>query len=159
LSVVALGACNTEPKTCDKVAGLYQPLYTYVDGGCGNIVNPNMVPFDGGLHGVNTIMQNLANTLVTTDIVMKGCTVHMTQKVQNREGGYLQSQIDGERIQIQDQNRLSGRVAVSMYDATGAPMCNGTYDAMFTKNGSTVGSAANGIGSAANDVGAAGHGP
>jgi hypothetical protein len=159
LTAVTLGACNTEPKTCDKVAGLYQPLYTWVDGSCGNIVNPNMVPFDGGLHGVNTIMQNLANILVTTDIVMKGCTVHMTQKVQNREGGFLQSQIDGASIRIQNQDQLTGRVAVVQYDATGTPMCSGNYDAMFTKNGSTVGSAANGIGSAANDVGAAGHGP
>src|SRR3954468_23005955 len=95
-TLVTLGGCNTEPQTCDKVAADYQPLYTPVSTNCGPITNPFMVRFDGGLHGVNTIMQNLANALVTTEIVMKGCTVHMTQKVQDREGGSLMSVIEGQ---------------------------------------------------------------
>ena len=149
LTVVALSACNTEPQTCDKVAADYQALYTPVDGSCGPIANPYMVRFDGGLKGVNTIMQNLANVLLTTDIVMKGCTVHMTQKVSNREGGILLSEIDGQSISLKDQDRLTGRVSIAQYDmATGALLCNGNYDAAFTRNSVTDMSAAGAVGAA-----------
>jgi hypothetical protein len=148
LAAAALAGCNTEAKNCEKVAGLYQPLYTPVDGNCGALTQVNMVPFDGGLHGVNTIMQNLANALVTTDIVMKGCTIHMTQTVHAAEGGLIQSEIDGLSIRIESQDRLTGRVAVTKYDQFGMPACAGNYDAAFTKPMVTTGGAVAGIGSA-----------
>src|SRR4051812_46972150 len=103
-AVFALVGCSADVKSCNQVAGFYQPLYTPVDGNCGPITNPNMVNFDGGNHGVNTNIQKLPNAWVTTEIVVKGCSVHMKQSITAPSGPMqaqtLQSQIDGETIKI-----------------------------------------------------------
>lgn len=118
--------------SCPAVQGIFNPVYTRLDGSCGAIDRPNPVPFDGGLHGVNTIIQRLAGASITTDIVLKGCNLHMTQKVADATG-ILQSQIDAPELSIESATRVTGRASVTQYDAAGALMCQGNYDAVFSK--------------------------
>jgi hypothetical protein len=141
MSLAAVGGCNTVPQNCAKIDDIYLPAYTPVDGTCGTLTDVNRVKFDGGLHGVNTLMDYLGNAIVTTDIVMKGCTVHMTQKVQTAETHVLESQIDGESIRIESKDHLTGMVSVEKYDANGTLLCSGNYSASFTLPMMTTGGA------------------
>jgi hypothetical protein len=140
IAVHAVAGCSTPPVNCAAVSGSYQALYTPVGGNCGPVQNPHRVPFDGGKSGVQTTVQMFANANVVTEIVMMGCTARMTQIVQAQ--GTVQSRIDGSPIDIEDESELTGKVTLTRYDGTGAVMCQGTYDAAFTKNVSTVASAA-----------------
>jgi hypothetical protein len=140
IAVLALAGCSTPPVNCGAVSGNYQALYTPVGGNCGPFQNPHRVPFDGGPSGVKTTVQMLANADVVTEIVMMGCTARMTQIVQAQ--GSVQSRIDGAPIDIEDADELTGKVTLTRYDGMGGVMCQGTYDAAFTKNASTIAAAA-----------------
>lgn len=136
-----LAGCGTEDASCPEVAGKYEPLYIPLSGTCGSIDRPYRVPFDGGENGVNTIMERHVNMSITTEIVHKGCSVRMTQTVTDKDGR-VASQIDGETIAIETQNELNGQVIMTVYDDVGAVSCVGTYDALFTKNTTIIGAAA-----------------
>ena len=140
VAVLAATGCSTPPANCGAVSGSYQALYTPLGGNCGPVQNPHRVPFDGGQNGVQTTIQMFANGDVVTEIVMMGCTARMTQIVE--EPGGASSRIDGSPIDIEDANQLTGQVTLARYDGMGTLMCQGTYDATFTKNASTVASAA-----------------
>ena len=137
--VLMLAACGAEETKCATVGGFYEPLYTPLMGTCGPIQNPNRVPFDGGLRGVNMNIQTFPNARVTTEIVMKGCSLRMTQIVD--VDGAVQSKIDGETIQIESADELTGTVTMTRWD-NGQVACWGMYDARFTKNSVTIGGAA-----------------
>jgi hypothetical protein len=134
-----LASCGAEPVKCARVGGFYEPLYTPVQGTCGPIANPYKVPFDGGISGVNMDIRMFSNARVTTEIVMKGCSLRMTQTVD--VNGAVQSKIDGETINIHNAEELTGTVTMTRWD-NGQVACSGTYDARFTKNSVTIGGAA-----------------
>jgi hypothetical protein len=134
-----LASCGAEEIKCSQVGGFYEPLYTPVQGTCGPIANPYRVPFDGGQGGVNTDIRMFSNARVTTEIVMKGCSLRMTQTVDVM--GTVQSKIDGETINIQNADELTGMVTMTRWD-NGVVACSGVYNARFTKNSVTIGGAA-----------------
>ena len=129
------------PPSCPVVQGIFEPVYTLVSGNCGAIENPRAVQFDGGRHGVNRIVERGANaSMITTDIVLKGCVVHMTQEVADAMGA-RQLRIDGPELSIESANRISGSIEFVRYDASAQPACTGMYDATFSKNALSVGDA------------------
>jgi hypothetical protein len=138
--VVLVGGCAAESATCPPVGGDYQPLYTPLSGNCGQLANIFPVPFNGGTGGNNVDVKNLPNAKVSTEIVMKGCTVRMTQIVE--KGNLVASKIDGDKISVRSENELTGMVSVTQFDDLGQAACYGTYDAQFTKNPMLVGGAA-----------------
>jgi len=134
-------ACGGKVSNCPAVQGNYLPEYRPLSGSCGPIANPFAVPIDGGRKGVNMIITNLPNGRVSTDIVMKGCSMRMTQTVQNA-GGQPASVLDGDPIYIQNENELDGTVSFMQFDTmTGGVACTGMYEARFTKQSSPVGGA------------------
>ncbi|MDH5676424.1 MAG: hypothetical protein OEZ06_30170 [Myxococcales bacterium] len=140
LSVLIPAACATEVENCPSIGGNFQPLYIHLNGSCGPIAKPFAVPFDGGISGVNTIIQRRVNGNITTEIVLKGCTVSMTQTVSGDEGG-IDSIIDGKTLDIVADDEVAGQVAMTMYDDEGAIACESIYDARFTKDTAVVGGA------------------
>ena len=134
-------ACGTDTASCPTIGGTFEPLYIPLSGSCGTIESPNRVPFDGGRAGVNTSIERRVNSNITTEIVMKGCSVRMTQTVTDKEGR-VASQIDGQTIEIMNQNELAGQVIMTVFDDVGGITCIGTYDASFTKNTTIIGGAA-----------------
>jgi hypothetical protein len=139
--VAMSNGCGAEETKCPTVGGHYMPLYTALQGNCGPIANPNRVPFDGGRRGNAIQIENLPNGQVTTEIVMKGCSLRMTQEFANQ--GVTLSRIDGDPIYIESENELSGTVSMMRFDPlNGQITCQGLYDARFTKNLTTIGGAA-----------------
>lgn len=136
-----VAGCTADTGSCPKVEGDFAPLYSYKTGNCGMISNAWPVPFEGGPSGNNTTMRSLGNAKVTTDIVMKGCTVRMNQIIDPGPGAGM-SEIAGD-VTIHNENQLEGVVSVTVFDPTGQPACSGTYDAEFTKPAPTAGGAAN----------------
>ena len=140
-SMVGLGyGCGAEETKCPTIGGNYQALYTPLQGNCGPIANPNRVPFEMGRRGNIIKIETLPNGQVTTEIVMKGCSLRMTQEFAN--GGAVLSRIDGDPIYIESENELTGTVNLMRFDGAGQITCSGVYDARFTKNLTTIGGAA-----------------
>lgn len=132
-----LVGCAAEAGTCPRVAGYYQPLYTPVSTTCAAVpVFP--VPFEGPN---NTKTDYLGNAQVSTEVVMKGCTVRMYQTVASR-AGTVSLQIQGETLSIKSESELDGLVTVKQFDTMGQPACGGTYNAQFSKGTVTSGGAA-----------------
>jgi hypothetical protein len=73
---------------------------------------------------------------VTTDIILRGCSVHMTQKIQVPEGP-VKMQIDGQTIAISDDEKLTGLVDVVQYTPDGSVFCQGQYNGTFSKYAQT----------------------
>jgi hypothetical protein len=135
--VLALSGCGVETQQCNAVKGTYQPLYTFVQGTCGPITMPNYVPVETGYKGAPKMTtMNFLNNSVTTEIVMKGCSMRVTQSV--TENGSVRSKLNGDEINIENENELAGMVTLIRFDEAGNAMCSGVYDARFTKNVSTV---------------------
>ncbi|MFI5308190.1 MAG: hypothetical protein ACHQ53_12595 [Polyangiales bacterium] len=145
VTMVAFGmagaGCGGKIPNCPAVEGTYLPEYRPLSGSCGPISNPFAVPIDGGHKGVNMIITNLPNGRVSTDIVMKGCSMRVTQTVQDA-AGQPASTLDGDPIYVQNENELSGTVSFMQFDpTTGSVACSGMYEARFTKQSSPVGGA------------------
>jgi hypothetical protein len=138
---LASAGCSSQNVNCPEVGGVYMPLYTPISGTCGPISNPFPVPLNGGRKGVNMTIQGLPNGMVSTDVVMKGCTLRMTQTVQDASG-HPASQLDGDPIYVDSANELSGTVSFMQFTDAGQVACSGMYNARFTKNTTTVGGAA-----------------
>lgn len=141
LALASLVGCGADDPSCPSVEGSYEPLYIPLSGSCGTIERPNRVPFEGGRNGVNTIIERRVNSNITTEIVMKGCSVRMTQTVTDNEAR-VASLIDGPTIDIMSETELQGQVSMTVFDDEGAVSCSGTYDAVFTKNTQIIGGAA-----------------
>jgi hypothetical protein len=140
VSVLLVG-CGVDDVSCPSVEGVYLPLYTPLQGTCGPITNPYRVRLEVGRNGASVMrVDMLSNANVTTETVMKGCSVRVTQSVE--EHGTLTSKLDGDPIYIESENELSGQVSLTRYDANGALTCSGVYDARFTKGAVTIGAAA-----------------
>jgi hypothetical protein len=134
-------ACGADEVSCPTVSGIYEPLYVLRQGNCAPLTSTYRVPFDGGNSGVNMTQQRFTNVDVTTEIVMKGCTVRMTQTVADKMG-LRQLQIDGEALSIKNENKIAGVVELVQFDDLQQVACAGLYDATFTKNVGTTGAAA-----------------
>jgi hypothetical protein len=145
LASLLLTACGADEVKCPTVGGTFEPLYIPRNSNCAPLTSTYRVPFDGGNNGVNMTYMNFANVEVVTEVVLKGCTVRMTQKVTDRDTKALQLTIDGEALNIKNQNRIEGMVELVQYDeVAGTVACSGQYDATFTKNVGTTGAAAAG---------------
>jgi hypothetical protein len=128
--------CGVETKQCSAVEGRYQALYTPLNGTCGPIVMPNSVPVETGYRGAPVMkVETFLNGSVSTEIVMKGCSMRMTQKVM--QDGAVRSALEGAQINIENQNELHGTVNLTRYDM-GSAICTGVYDARLTKDASNV---------------------
>lgn len=132
-SALSFVGCAVDDQVCAPVNGRYQPLYTQISGTCGEIQSPNMVEFESGAPGLRMVTENRLDSDVTTIVVLKGCTVRVTQTVATK-AGQLESQIDGDEIRVQNANVLEGQVSYVKYDPMSQPMCTGVYNATFSKN-------------------------
>jgi hypothetical protein len=137
-TLLLLHGCAADAPQCATPEGQYRPTYSFVQGNCGEIVNPNWVPVRVGQRGgsVTDVVQ-VNDAMVSTEVVMKGCAMRMTQQV--IKAGTLRTKIDGDSISISNAAALTGMVSVNRWDELGMPACSGWYNATLTKNSTVVG--------------------
>jgi hypothetical protein len=136
-ALLVFAGCGVQTQQCDAVMGQYQPLYTLLQGDCGPITMPNYVPVDSGYRGAPIVKtENFLNGSVSTEIVMKGCSMRVTQSVM--QGGAVRSKLNGDEINIENENELTGTVTLTRFNEGGTTACTGVYDARLTKNMSTI---------------------
>jgi hypothetical protein len=140
VSAVMLGSsCAAEELSCPRVAGQFQALYTPLQGTCGYISDPLMVLIDDKPQSVQTNILMFGNGRLTTDIVMMGCSVQMTQQFESV--GKLETYIAAPELAVESANELSGQISMWRYDTVGNLACSGVYDARFVKETATTGAA------------------
>jgi hypothetical protein len=138
ITLILVQGCGVETQNCAAPEGQYRPAYALLQGNCGEITMPYMVPVavgEGGGSVTNTVQVN--DAMISTEVVMKGCAMRMTQSVVR--GGMLRSKIDGNSISIGNASALTGMVTMNQWDELGMPACAGVYNATLTKNMTTVG--------------------
>jgi hypothetical protein len=101
------------------------------------------VPLDGGSSGVNTTIQRLASGDVTTEVVVRGCSLRVTQTVTNAQGAPV-LQIDAETLSIDGDGVVRGSVDVTRFDENQQVECTGVYAVELRPSSSIIGSAASG---------------
>jgi hypothetical protein len=123
------------------VQGVYQPLYTPLNGTCGPVPDANNVLIEGDLQ-----IQNLSTVEVHTQTQIKGCYVSMNQQVIDRRNNVVQRRIVGDLLDVMSATHVAGRVTLTRYDAAGMAICAGEYQADLVKNTTTHGGAVTGSG-------------
>lgn len=137
-ALLLLQGCGVETPTCSAPQGMYRPAYIAMQGNCGPIQDANWVPVGAGQNGAPvTNIVSVNDAMVSTEVVMKGCAMRMTQEVTRM--GRLRTKIDGDSISITNASSLTGMVSINQWDELGAPACSGLYMATLTRNETTVG--------------------
>ena len=121
---------------CPMIQGAFQPTYTMLNGTCGPWTNGNIVRFEN-----NILIEKYADVDVETETIVMGCSVSLVQIVRDKMGA-PQQRIVGPSLEVHDANLVTGTVTQTRYDAQGAQVCTGDYDAMLVKSSLTLGGAA-----------------
>lgn len=134
----SLQACNPDEESCDRVAGVYQPLYVFRSGNCGEVASQS-VPLDGGKGGVKMSTTVQFGRNIVTTVVHKGCSINVRQDIQG-SNGFMESTMTGGDIAVHSSQQLSGQVSYTRYTATDPQQiaCQGMYEATFTRPDSVV---------------------
>jgi hypothetical protein len=133
--------CQSEDEACPRVTGFFEAQYAWVDGNCSPTFDPLPVDFSAGEGGVTHSTMYRVNDKIETEVIMKGCTLRMSQSLIDREDTRL-ADIEGESLVIESASELSGVVYRREYDNQGQTVCQGIYDALYTKNTVTIAAAA-----------------
>lgn len=131
-------ACGGGDGRCPAVEGVYEPLYIIRSGTCGELTDANNVLIQDDIQ-----IQKFANVDVETETIVMGCSIKLIQIVRDKMG-VPQKKIDGASLDVENANKVAGMVTLTRFDAAGAPICYGEYDAMLQKNTTTLGGAAAG---------------
>jgi hypothetical protein len=146
LGVFGLG-CAAEEMGCPRVVGQFQPLYTPLSGSCGAIADPMLVKIDDVPQASQTNILMFGNGRLTTEVVLRGCSVQMKQQFETAEAR-LQTYLEARELAVESANELTGQVSMFRYDPAGNVSCWGVYQARLTKEtaaiGAAVGAAASG---------------
>lgn len=126
----AMFSCSPDDEMCERVEGIYQPLYVARSGNCGPITGMS-VPLDGGSGGVKTHMEMQFGRDVFTMVVHKGCSLRVSQQIYMQ--GVLQSEMYGDEIAVHSAKELVGQVEYKRFEGTPQPTCIGMYDVTFKR--------------------------
>ena len=131
-------ACTGDDGRCPTVEGVYEPLYTIRSGTCGELTDANNVLIYDDIQ-----IQKFASVDVETETIVMGCSLKLIQIVRDKMG-VPQKKIDGPALDVRAADKVAGMVTLTRFDAAGAPICYGEYDAMLQKDTNTIGGAASG---------------
>jgi hypothetical protein len=147
-SLPVLGlSCAAEEVGCPRVVGQFQPLYTPLSGSCGVIADPMFVKIEDVPQASQTNVLMFGNGRLTTEVVLRGCSVQMIQQFETAER--LQTYLEAPELSVESANELAGQVSMFRYDPAGNVSCWGVYQARLLKEtaaiGAAVGAAAAGV--------------
>jgi hypothetical protein len=145
------GAGDGGQTACSEPRGIYEAIYTPLSGTCGPFEAPARVPFDA-----STTFATFAAVDVTTEIVVQGCSLRVTQVVSDRQGAILERIVMDDLV-IGEDDRIRGTATLTRFEG-GAPTCTGTYAVELSRSTTTIGEAigrdAGSAGAASEDAGA-----
>lgn len=124
--------CKPEEKTCPKVFGTFKPEYYPLETNCEPIDPIYNLPIEDSRSGVATTTQNNYHREISTEVILRGCTLGMTQTVRNVDTLLTEQVIQSDHLSVDSENKLTGLVEVTKYDADKKPRCSGMYNAIFT---------------------------
>jgi hypothetical protein len=111
--------------------------YQWLDGACGSFQG-NTFKVQSDDKGTVTRVENRLSDTLTTQVILKGCTIAVKQSVEMM--GTKLSEIEGD-LHVQDKNALSGMMTRIEYMPDGAIRCHAVYDARYTRQDVIVGGA------------------
>jgi hypothetical protein len=139
------GAACGQPTAgeCSRAIGVYNGRYAYLTGTCEPTLQgrPLVLAKDDSTNTTKT-MGSLSD-VVTTEINLIGCRIGMRQNI-TAPGptARLISTLKGD-LQVSEDDSLSGQIARTEYMPDGTTVrCAGLYDATYTRDGITLGGAA-----------------
>jgi hypothetical protein len=140
IGLCAVVGCAAEEGGCPKVVGQFHPLYKQMSGTCGSITDSQpLVKIDDGPQGAQTSILMFGNGRLTTEVVVRGCSVQMKQQFET--DARVQSYLEALELSVESENELAGQVSMSRYGADGTVSCSGVYEAHLTKETVAVGTA------------------
>jgi hypothetical protein len=117
---------GSEDAGCAAPEGVYEASYTEQSGTCGALDAPARVPLDSGSSGVQTTLERFATSTVTTETVLMGCSLRVTQMVTGAANA-PRLWIDARALSIGQDGVIRGTAEVTRYDDGGQVECTGVY--------------------------------
>ena len=134
-------ACTAETKNCATPEGDFQFQYVYMSGNCNATPTTHPIKLQPG-----ELRENRSGDQVNTSVVYKGCDISLEYRVTTipDEMGTVMpiSRVTGDMV-VESEEELSGVVTRIEYDQLGQAACSGEYEAVISKNQTTLGAAAN----------------
>jgi hypothetical protein len=112
--------------TCERPNGAYEALYVAASGDCGPIAQPFPIPIETGDASVATTTEMRLNVDITTMVVLRGCSVRITQTVTAKTGA-VESQISANALSIDPDGVLRGTADLVRFSENNQPLCQGSY--------------------------------
>jgi len=123
---------------CPRVNGRFSALYTPLETNCADLGSIHGVNLSSGAGGATVNVERSMAVDVTTEVVVKGCTLRISHLVANKQG-LIRQRIDGEALTIESETRVTGMVTITLFDELGQPSCRGTYQAELTQQSGLLG--------------------
>jgi hypothetical protein len=139
------GATHDGGAACEPPSGLYEASYEQRSGSCGELDELASVSFDSARSGVSTHVAQFADRTVTTEIVVFGCLMRLTQTI--TADGSVVLRVHAV-LSIGSDGRLTGDAEVTRFDQE-RPACQGAFALTLTRSGAIGSAAATDAGTAA----------
>ncbi|HEX7480545.1 MAG TPA: hypothetical protein VF331_22285 [Polyangiales bacterium] len=134
----SFGCQDATNQSCPAVTGTFQASYQQLEGSCPATFQGNQLSIAKDDVGTVTHVDMRLSDVVRTEVVLKGCTIGMSQAVEAM--GRTQSQIDGD-LHVESDAAMSGMLMRTVYTDTGSIACHGVYNALFVRQDAVVGGA------------------
>ena len=143
LLILSTAGCGqTTPPTCSRTIGVYTGRYQFIGGTCEATLKGRPLIFKQDDQSNTVTQMGSLSDVVTTEINFIGCTIGMKQDITDTGRQKMISSIRGQ-LSVGEDDSLSGEVFRTEYMPDGSTIrCMGAYNAVYTRDGGTLGSAA-----------------
>ena len=139
----ALGCGQPVTGQCSRAIGVYHGRYSFVSGTCEPTLQGRALVLEQG-DLTNTLKKTITlSDVVTQETNLIGCTIGVTQQItDNSVAMRMISTLKGD-LQVSEDESLSGTMLRTEYMPDGSTIrCMGLYNALYTRDGAVIGSAA-----------------
>lgn len=139
--------CNAPVQSnCPKPVGVYKAQYSLLSGSCSNAYQPFTLRFERDDPASVTRTETRLADVVITETLLKGCELHVGQRVTGEGAGSgtsnTRSAIAG-TLGVVDDTNLAGTIERTDFMEDGTTVrCSSQYDAWYTRDDLLLGAAA-----------------
>lgn len=122
------GGITAEPDAAMEmecvIDGTYAALLVPLTGNCGPVNDSFTVELSPNL--IRTLQEMQFDRMITTQVVVKACSIQMTREVSVQ--GVLEQQLSADELELQAGGNLAGDATYRRFGADQTVLCEGTYE-------------------------------
>jgi hypothetical protein len=142
LGLGSVGCGQPVSGACQRAIGVYHGRYSFLTGTCEPTLQGRALVLEKDDLQSTIKKQTTLSDVVTTEINLIGCMIGMRQDITDTGQQRMKSSLKGD-LEVGQDDSLSGQISRVEYMPDGSTVrCTGTYNALYTRDGAIIGSAA-----------------